>query len=107
MELSPKEVIGKGNVDISAIEQVKDEEGKASRESLKNKLIDDKKEFVPNERIENNIMRYPDRFEKEKLPFSLQGSKNQTGEPPSRGSQHISETDTQLLAKELYNSQHE
>ena len=42
MELSPKEVIGRGQVDISAIEQVKDEEYKASRESLKNKLIDDR-----------------------------------------------------------------
>ena len=51
MDLSPKEVIGKGHVDISAIEQVKDEEGKASRESLKNKLIDDKKEFAPSESI--------------------------------------------------------
>ena len=51
MDPSPKEVIGKGQVDISAIEQVKDEEGKNSRESLKNKLIDDKKEFTSEDRI--------------------------------------------------------
>ena len=42
MDLSPKEVIGRGQVDISAIEQIKDEEGKDSRESLKNKLVDER-----------------------------------------------------------------
>ena len=53
MELSPKEVIGRGQVDISAIEQVKDEECKASRESLKNKL-------GTSESIQNNVVRYPE-----------------------------------------------
>ena len=57
MELSPKEVIGRGQVDISAIEQVKEEECKASRESLKNKLIDDR---GTSESIQNNVVRYPD-----------------------------------------------
>ena len=57
MELSPKEMIGRGQVDISAIEQVKEEECKASRESLKNKLIDDR---GTNESIQNNVVRYPD-----------------------------------------------
>lgn len=51
MDLSPKEVIGRGQVDISAIEQIKDEEGKDSRESLKNKLVDDRQEFIPEDRI--------------------------------------------------------
>ena len=81
---SPKQVIGKGMVDISAIEQVKEEEGKNSRESLKNKLIDSND--LNERRNENNfdgnaVLKYPDHQTRDKnnlnmLPFSLHESKN-------------------------------
>ena len=54
----------------------------------------------------NAVLMYPEQYrhgQNDMLPFSLHESKNQTGEPPSRGSK-ISDTDTQKLAKELYNS---
>ena len=86
MDISPKQVIGKGSaVDISAIEQVKEEEGKNSRESLKNKLIDSSNDL--NERRNENkfdgnaVLKYPDHHKYDKnnlnmLPFSLHESKN-------------------------------
>ena len=83
MDISPKQVIGKGSVDISAIEAVKEEEGKNSRESLKNKLVDSNNELPSGENIldGNAVLRYPEQYQHDKnnlnmLPFSLHESKN-------------------------------
>ena len=62
LDISPKQLIGKSSVDLSAIEQIKEEEGKASRESLKNKLIDSND--LPGDNIldGNAVLRYPENY---------------------------------------------
>ena len=112
LDISPKQMIGKASMDLSAIEQIKEEEGKASRESLKNKFIESNNDDLNTHNMlsGNAVLRYADHQVDQNnlnmLPFSMHESKNNTGEPPSRGSK-ISETDTQKLAKELYNSHQE
>ena len=80
MEISPKQMIGKGSMDLSAIEAVEADEGKASRESLKNKLIDNNDLVGDNFLTGNAVLRYPehvvDKNDLNMLPFSLHESKN-------------------------------
>jgi len=62
LDISPKQMIGQGSMDLSAIEKVNQDECKASRESLKDKLMDSSNDLPAVQNILNGnaVLRYPD-----------------------------------------------